>query len=211
MASPSKILITHYEIWSLRAGQANQIKVPKWWRLTFPYETEATSSSLVVGSTSQVLVAVTQQDCPDLPTPSHPVLLGEWDMHLVCPIQPNELWSPDSKHISMSTGETPWDVAALAVAADPPPTGRVTKSPWGPKASDDSAVKGGSGGSSKPFALPSVPTPPELTLAWFVDLELTSEKRSQYCCWTSLVWAVSLPGHLWALSSSSCQRSSWRL
>lgn len=91
MASPSKILITHYEIWSLRAVQANQIKLPKRWRLSFPYETEATSSSLVVGSTSQVLVAVTQQDCPDLPTPSYPVLLGEWDMHLVCPIQPTEL------------------------------------------------------------------------------------------------------------------------
>ena len=88
----------------------------------------------------------------------------------------------------MSTGETPQDVAALALAADPPPTGRVTKSPWGPKASDDSATKGGPGCSSLPFALSLASTPPELTLAWFVDLlELTSEKRYQYCCWTSFV------------------------
>lgn len=86
----------------------------------------------------------------------------------------------------MSTGQTPQDVAALAKAVDPPPTDRVSKSPWGPKASDDSAAKRGPGCSSLPFALSSAPTRPELTLAWFLDLELTSEKRCQYCCWTSL-------------------------
>lgn len=52
--------------------------------------------------------------------------------------------------------------------------------------------------SSSPPPVLSSPasTPPELTWAQFLGFpELASENRPQYCCWTSLVSASSLPGH----------------
>lgn len=128
-------------------------------------------------------------------------------MHLVCPIQPNELWSPDSKHISKEHMGKP---LMGCIGSGCRPTSHRQGDQELPEdqrpvmiqlSKEDLDV-------AQPF-LPCPQSPPLLSLPWHGLLTLNwLLKEISILLLDKLGLSRLLPGHLWALSSSSCQRSS---